>query len=414
MAASAIAPLLRRLSGEGKKGKKIILTDEQSEDAMNVLQTLSLNAYCLGVLAGNGGLEVLATFCHDKVNRKNVAALSPCYYVCARMIGSTPHLAEEAVKLGLVKSAAAAVSPEHKRADLPMKRACLALLWATASYPERREDVGLSGGIFGASYLLMYGGRLHRNELKGKSKKSLEAKMRESAFVKKKVESVRDQKLDPLPANSEAEQLCCGLLWYASSCSANRLMVIRANGHSPVCSILRRESFTVNPISNGDKRQPKIPRDVIVRLEKASSGVNVVPGFNERKFLEEDVVATEHSLFSSAESACGLVWNLLADSIAQLAVLEERGPHLLCLFAEKTIDCPASTRSELGLRWGAPEKSMSHLAFLFPGQDKAALIESQEKASKTAQVLKKGKEMADPFDDDAAISKEVSSGGGKK
>jgi len=153
MAASAIGPLLKRLSGQGKKGKSISLTEDQSTDAMNVLSTLSLNAYCLGVLAGNGGLEVLSSFVHDKKNRKNVGAIAPCYQVCARMIGSTPHLAPAAVKLGLIVSAGAAISPLHKRADLPMKRAAAALLLATASYPEHREAVALAGAIFGASQL---------------------------------------------------------------------------------------------------------------------------------------------------------------------------------------------------------------------------------------------------------------------
>ena len=397
MAASAIAPLLRRLSGEGKKGKKVTLTDNQSEDAMNVLATLSLNAYCLGVLAGNGGLNVLAAFCHNKSNRKNIGALAPTYLVCARMVGSTPHLATEAVQLGLIKSAAAALSPLHKRADLPMKRAAAALLLATASYPEHREICAVCGAIFGASHLLMYGGKLARLEAKGTKKKSLEDTMRASAFVKKKVQtSVSNEKIDPLPANSMAEQLCCALLWYTASCSSNRLMIIRAKGQIPICNILRRESEMADPTSN-DSRTPKIPRDVIKRLENAA--LNRKKGFNERKFIAEDAIATEHTAFCSAESSCGVVWNLLADSIAQLAVLEEKGPSLLCYFAESTIDKPAPSRDELASRWGSPEKSMVHLALLFPGKDKDELVESQEKAAKTADVLKRANEIEDPVDD---------------
>tara|TARA_B100000780_G_scaffold52728_1_gene32692 strand:+ start:215 stop:952 length:738 start_codon:yes stop_codon:yes gene_type:complete len=243
----------------------------------------------------------------------------------------------------------------------------------------------------------MYGGKLHRAEKRGKKTKSLESKMRDSAFVKKKVSDVKEQKLDPLPPNCEAEQLCCALLWYTSSCSANRLMIIRSKGQIPICNILRRESGRIDNTSN-DARAPKIPRDVLLRLKKAAK--EKVKGFNERKFIKEDQYATEHSSFSSSESACGVVWNLLADSIAQLAVLDEKGPYLLCVFAEGAIDTPAPSRNELALRWGAPEKSMVHLSLLFPGQDKETLIENQEKSEKTAGVLKKANEIEAPKDDE--------------
>ena len=352
--ASAIGPLLKRLSGQGKKGKKITLTEEQAEDALNVLKTLSANPSTLGTLAGCGGLPVLATFVHAKANRKNINALAPCYYVMARMVGATPHLALEAVQLGLVQSAADIIHPDHKRAGLPLKRAGLSFLWAMSSYPGQRESIGLAGAIYGASWLLMYGGKLHRDEMKGRKKKSLEESMRASAFVKKKVQSndsAAARKEDPLPPNSEAEQLCCGLLWYCASFSANRLMVIRANGHVPVCNILRRESVVTRDDAKVGSSKKPIVRDCVIRLKNADHRIQ---GFDERKFRAQDVLASKHSLFSSSESACGVVWNLLADSIAQLAVLEERGPYLLCLFSEATVDVEAPSRMDLVARWSSP------------------------------------------------------------
>jgi hypothetical protein len=395
MASSAIGPLLKRLSGLGKKGKSITLTEDQAEDALNVLKTLSANPSTLGVLAGNGGLPILSKFVQSKTNRKNIAALAPSYYVIARMVGTTPILSGEAVALGLCKSAADIVHPNHKRADLPLKRAAMAFLWAMAAYPEHRESVGISGCIYGASWLLMYGGKLHREEMKGRKKKNLENAMRASAFVKKKVTSEQSSELksDPLPVNSEAEELACGLLWFCAAASSNRLMVIRAGGHKPICSILRRES-TCN---KNNKKQNQHEKDVVIRLKRSD---NRIKGFDERKFRAQDKTACTHSTFSSAESACGVIWNLLADSIAQQAVLEERGPYLLCLFAESTVDQEAPSRSDLVQRWSDPEKTLAHLALLFPGKNKQTLMDDQEKAKKTAAVMKTAANMEAPKEDE--------------
>ena len=112
---------LRRLRGEGKRGKKLNLTDEQAEDALSVLATLSLNADILGVLAGNGGLDVLGAFLLGKKNRRNLAALAAGFTVCGRIVAATPDLADTAKRLGLIENASAVVSMEHKRADLAMK-----------------------------------------------------------------------------------------------------------------------------------------------------------------------------------------------------------------------------------------------------------------------------------------------------
>jgi hypothetical protein len=402
MASGAIGPLLKRLAGQGKKGKKITLTEEQAEDALNVLKTLSSNPQTLGVLAGNGGLAVLTSFVQSKSNRKNIGALTPCYYVLARMVGSTPELSNEAVSLGLVQSAADVVHPNHKRADLPFKRAGMAFLWSMASYPEHRETVGLSGCIYGASYLLMFGGKLHRDEVRGRKKKNLENAMRASAFVKKKVQENGDnskKERDPLPANSESEQLACGLLWYCANGSSNRLMVVRAEGYKPICDILRRESVVkkYGNVNRGSKESMEISKDVVVRLKKSD---NRIKGFDERTFRLEDEKAAKHSMFSSAEYCCGVVWNLLADSIAQQAVLEERGPYLLCLYSESTVDEDAPSRSNLVDRWSSPEKSLAHLSLLFPGKSKDILMDNQEKAKKTAEVMKIANNMKPPTDDE--------------
>ena len=46
------------------------------------------------------------------------------------------------------------------------------------------------------------------------------------------------------------------------------------------------------------------------------------------------------------------------------------------------------------------EQTLAHLALLFPGQDKSKLVESQEKAKKTAAVMKSATEMENPHADE--------------
>ena len=286
MAATAIFPLLRRLRGEGKKGKKVDLTDAQAEDALSVLATLSLNADILGVLAGNGGLDVLGAFLLGKRNRRNLAALAACFTVCGRIVTATPDLAGAARRLGLLENASAVVGMEHKRADLAMKRGALSFLLAMAALPEHREAVALAGAIRSAVHLLYAGGKLARKEQRGKRRKSMEDSLRESAFVKRKsvVITKGAENADPLLPNSEAEQLCLCLLWCCASSPSNRLMIVRVDGVGPVCKILKREVET---------------RDVLQRLQDADRN-NVKRGFDESAFKKADRAAVKHSRYSSA------------------------------------------------------------------------------------------------------------------
>ena len=360
MAATAIFPLLRRLSGEGKNGKKLSLTDEQAEDALSVLSTLSLNANILGVLSGNGGLDVLGAFITDKKNRKNITALASCFTVCARIVVATPDLSDAALNMGLLENASNVVSMEHKRADLPMKRGALSFLLAMASYPRHREAVALAGAVRSAVHLLYAGGKLARKEKRGKKQASLESELRESAFVKRKSIIIsKDSQGDPLLPNSEAEQMCLCLLWCCVSNPQNRLMLVRVRGVGPVCRIVKREVES---------------KDVLIRLKSADS---FQKGFDESAFKRDDLEAVKHSYYSSAECAAGVLWNLLADSIARIAVLEERGPYYLALCAEGAIDQPAPSRLALANRWGKPEACGFHLVLLFPGRD--PLKEQKEK-----------------------------------
>lgn len=401
MAATAIFPLLRRLRGEGKKGKKLSLTDEQAEDALSVLATLSLNADILGVLSGNGGLDVLGAFLLDKKNRKNVSALAACFTVCARMVAATPDLSHTAKRLRLLDNASSVVSMEHKRADLPMKRGALAFLLAMASYPEHREAVALSGAIRSAVHLLYAGGKLARKEQRGRRKKSMEDSLRESAFVRRKsvVITKGAENADPLIPNSEAEQLCLCLLWCVASSPSNRLMIVRVQGVAPVCEILKREVKQ---------------RDVLQRLQEADRK-NVKRGFDESSFKKADRIAVKHSRYSSAECAAGVLWNLLADSIAQTAVMEERGPYFLALAAEGPIDEPAPSRLAMARRWGQPEACGFHLVLLFPGQDplqekREREEEERAKAERERQRLakKEATGLSDDSDADSGEEKEAS------
>ena len=368
MAATAIFPLLRRLRGEGKNGKKVKLTDEQAGDAMSVLATLSLNADILGVLSGNGGLEVLGSFVLDKANRDNLSALAACFTVCARIVAATPDLSDTATRLGLIENAVSIVSMEHKRADLPMKRGALSFLLAMAGYPRHREAVALAGAVRASVHLLYAGGKLARRELRGKRRKTMEDSLRDSAFVKKKsvVITKGGENADPLLPNSDAEQLCLCLLWCCASSPSNRLLIVRVNGVGPVCRILRREVET---------------RDVLTRLHDAEK-ISVKKGFDESAFKKADHHAVKHSRYSSTECAAGVLWNLLADSIAQRAVLEERGPFLLSLVAEGPIDEPAPSRLEFAKRWGEPEACGFHLVLLFPGRDPLEEKRAQEEKAR--------------------------------
>ena len=103
-------------------------------------------------------------------------------------------------------------------------------------------------------------------------------------------------------------------------------------------------------------------------------------GFDESAFKKADRIAVKHSRYSSAECAAGVLWNLMADSIAQTAVLEERGPYLLALAAEGPINEPAPSRLAMARRWGQPGACGFHLVLLFPGRD--PLQEKREQEEK--------------------------------